>query len=835
LDTSAKTNEQLSAEVAQLRSELETSRRIAEIFLTADDEGMYAEVLGVILETTQSEYGVFGYINDDGDLVCPSLTRNIWDECLVPDKDIVFPHHTWSGIWGKSMREKKTLLSNEAFSIPQGHLSVTRALNTPIVHRGQLIGNLLVGNKPADYNDSDVRMLKTIAEHIAPVLKARLQRNVQQLQRNKAETQLERIHAAVQAGIILQSADGSILHANRIACEIFDMTPEDIQGKTSRSTEWQMVTEDGSPVPGDEHPSMITIRKGKPIRNAVRGLFADDKEKIRWLLINTEPISDPKTGELKEVLITFTDITDHKKTEQALRQSEAFIKAVLDNLPIGIAVNSVDPAVKFEYMNDKFPEFYRTTRETLADPDAFWNAVYEDPEFREEMKNRVIDDCASGDPERMYWVDVPLTRKGRKTTYITARNIPVPDKNMAISVVWDVTHRKLAEEERSTLEAQIQHAQKLESLGVLAGGIAHDFNNLLMAILGNVDLAMMDLSQASPVQQNLTEIKNASVRAADLAKQMLAYSGKGRFVVTAMDLSEAVEEMGHMLDVSISKKAVLKYNLSQNLPPMEADATQIRQIIMNLITNASEAIGDRSGLISITTNTIQADRRYLRETYLDEDLAPGLYVTLEVADTGCGMDSETQAKFFDPFFTTKFTGRGLGMAAVLGIVRSHEGAINVYSEPGKGTTMKVLFPAASDGTQTLSTSQIESDEKWKGSGSVLLVDDEETVRRIGTMMIKRLGMTIITSVDGREAIDIYRREGDKIDCVILDLTMPHMDGEETFRQLRRINPDVRVIMSSGYSEQEVTQRFRGKGISGFIQKPYELQKLSDTLRQTLGE
>ncbi|MBT3199934.1 MAG: response regulator, partial [Phycisphaerales bacterium] len=610
-------------------------------------------------------------------------------------------------------------------------------------------------------------------------------------------------------------------------------TAESITTRDSTDPIWSMLTEEGAAAPGDEHPSMITIRTGKPIRNTVRGVFSEDKGKIRWLLINTEPITDSATGQLEEVLTTFYDITDQRRTEQALRHSEAFIKTVLDNLPIGIAVNSVDPAVKFDYMNDRFPEYYRTTREALADPDAFWDVVYEDPEFREEMKKRVIDDCASGDPQRMHWADIPLVRKGRKTTYITAKNIPVPDKQMAISVVWSVTDRKLAEEEQRALQAQIQHAQKLESLGVLAGGIAHDFNNLLMAILGNVDLAMMDLPSSSPVQQNLTEIKNASVRAAELSRQMLAYSGKGRFVVTAMDLSEAVTEMGHMLDVSISKKAVLKYNLKPDLPAMEADATQIRQIIMNLITNASEAIGDKSGFIAITTDTIQADRQYLRDTYLDEDLAPGLYVTLEVADTGCGMDAETQAKFFDPFFTTKFTGRGLGMAAVLGIVRSHNGAINVYSEPGKGTTMKVLFPIVSGETQAISAKQAQADRKWKGSGTVLLVDDEAIVRQIGTMMIKRLGMTTITANDGRDALEIYQEHRDDIDCVILDLTMPHLDGEQTFRQLRKIDPDICVLMSSGYSEQEVTQRFQGKGIGGFIQKPYELQKLADTLRKAL--
>ena len=409
---------------------------------------------------------------------------------------------------------------------------------------------------------------------------------------------------------------------------------------------------------------------------------------------------------------------------------------------------------------------------------------------------------------------------------------PVSDSGYVNIYGRDITERKRSEEEGRLLQAQIQHAQKLESLGVLAGGIAHDFNNLLMAILGNADLALMDLSHVSPVCENLQEIKKASQRAAELARQMLAYSGKGKFVIELLDLSEVVEEMAHILKVAVSKKAILKYNFADNLPPFEGDATQVRQVIMNLITNASEAIGDRSGVISITVGAMQADRGYLREMYIDENLPEGLYVTLEVSDTGCGMDGETLRKLFDPFFTTKFTGRGLGMAAVLGIVRGHSGAMKVSSELGKGTTMKVLFPSV-EGKTAATTNWDAVAADWRGSGTVLLVDDEESVRDIGAMMLNRLGMTVIVACDGVEAVDIFAQRHDEIDCVILDLTMPHMDGEQAYHELRRIDPEVRVIMSSGYNEQDVTQRFVGKGLRGFIHKPYEFDMLVATLRKAI--
>jgi len=413
--------------------------------------------------------------------------------------------------------------------------------------------------------------------------------------------------------------------------------------------------------------------------------------------------------------------------------------------------------------------------------------------------------------------------------YYTTIKFPLvqEDRTLLAGFTIDITDRRQAEEDRLNLEKQLLHAQKLESLGVLAGGIAHDFNNLLMAIMGNADLALMRLNPESPVVDNLKRIEQASARAADLAKQMLAYSGKGKFVIEHLDISRLVEEMLHMLEVSISKKAILRLNLTSPIHSVEADATQLRQIIMNLVINASEAIGDKSGVIAITSGCMECDRNYLKDVWLDENLSGGLYVYLEIADTGCGMEKETMAKLFDPFFTTKFTGRGLGMAAVLGIIRGHKGAIKVYSELNKGTTFKILLPASYRPAEMFNGAAHTDD--WQGSGTVLLVDDEETVRAIGSEMLRELGFQVITADDGREGVAAYKQHQD-IAFVILDLTMPHMDGEQCFRELRQLRPDVKVIMSSGFSEHEVTQKFAGKGLAGFIQKPYKFSVLKEAIR-----
>jgi len=395
----------------------------------------------------------------------------------------------------------------------------------------------------------------------------------------------------------------------------------------------------------------------------------------------------------------------------------------------------------------------------------------------------------------------------------------------------DVTDRKRAEQERIRLEQQLLHTQKLESLGVLAGGIAHDFNNILTAIMGNADLALKKLGKDSPAFENLRRVERAAAQAADLARQMLNYSGKGKFVVEHLDLGTLLEEMLHLLEVSISKKVELRLNLAPALPSVEADPTQMRQIVMNLVINASDAIGDQSGTITISTGCAHYDRGTLKGVWNNQQLSEGEYVYLEIADTGCGMDKETLGRVFDPFFTTKFTGRGLGMAAVLGIIRGHQGAIKVQSEPGRGSTFSILLPASGKPVELFEDTNGEA--HWRGSGKVLLVDDEENVRAIGKEMLEELGFEVVTASDGLEALQIYERTPE-VAVVVLDLTMPNMDGEQCLRELRRLDGNVKVIMSSGFSESEVTRKFLGKGMGGFVHKPYTFATLRNAVMQLLA-
>ncbi|MDQ6968019.1 MAG: ATP-binding protein, partial [Mariprofundaceae bacterium] len=404
----------------------------------------------------------------------------------------------------------------------------------------------------------------------------------------------------------------------------------------------------------------------------------------------------------------------------------------------------------------------------------------------------------------------------------------------AEALAANAINSKKTHQMRVDMRSQIEHMQRLESLGVLAGGIAHDFNNILTAILGNAAMAERKaLLDPHATQGYLNKIVTSSERAADLCKQMLAYSGKGKFEVRAIDLSILVEEITNLLEISISKSVVLKYHLTDQLPAVEADAAQLQQVIMNLTINASDAIADKSGVISISTGVMHADRAYLSGTSLDDALPEGRYVYLEVSDTGCGMDKETQKKVFEPFFTTKFTGHGLGMSAVLGIVRGHHGAIKFYSELKHGTTFKVLLPISEQPVDAPLPWAEPAAEPWHGSGTVLIVDDEETIREMASMMLEDMGFTTLTAQDGLDGVNVYRQHQKEIAVVLMDMTMPKMDVKTCFTELRIINKDVKVLLSSGYNEQEAISSFAGQGLAGFIQKPYTPEALQEKLQQTL--
>lgn len=516
-------------------------------------------------------------------------------------------------------------------------------------------------------------------------------------------------------------------------------------------------------------------------------------------------------------------INDHRLAEDKLIQEKNFSDAIINSMP-GVFAMCADDGSIIRW-NKNFESMLGYAPEEIKEIDVSQTV---DPEVREYSRKK-IQDIFSRSTTGAEEVTAISKTGVRKPFYINAHKIVLAGRSYILGFGVDISDLKKAEEERQRLLEQIRYVQKLESLGVLAGGIAHDFNNLLMAILGNVELALIDRKESDPAYHNLTEIKKITRRAADLTSQMLAYSGKGRFVVEKIDLPHLVAEMASMLDVSISKKASVIYDFAVDTPSIDADATQIRQVIMNLITNASDAIGENSGIITISTGKEYCNGRTAEEFFPDTVLQAGNYAFLEVSDSGIGMDQNIIQKIFDPFFTTKFTGRGLGLAAVSGIVKGHMGTIRIESVPGMGSSFRVIFPSSRLSESADIISESKEIDNWHSSRTILLVEDEESVRMVASKMLNHIGFNVIGASDGKEAIDIFIQKTSEIACVILDLTMPQMDGKECYVELKCIRPDIPVILSSGYMESDSHTELFNSGIAGFLHKPYNLKNMRHVL------
>jgi PAS domain S-box-containing protein len=406
--------------------------------------------------------------------------------------------------------------------------------------------------------------------------------------------------------------------------------------------------------------------------------------------------------------------------------------------------------------------------------------------------------------------------------------------NAVLGISRDLSDRKNAENERAEIESRLQQAKKMESLGTMAGSIAHNFNNLLMVVLGNLEIAIEDLPQESAASRIIQRAINASHRAADLSSMMLTYVGQLKKESVPVDLSHTVKAVLKTMDESKMAHVVLDLDLADPMPLVAADADQMRQMISGFITNAIESLGKETGRVRISTGSMHCDRYYLATTYLKEEMPEGMYAYVEVADTGCGMDADTLGNVFDPFFSTKFTGRGLGMAAVMGIIRSHDGAVRVRSVEGEGSVFTALFPIRG---RLAPRDRADSPKIEVGADgkTVLLVDDEEMIMDIGSQFLTRLGYTVLTASGGREALDIVERASGSIDCVLLDFTMPGMDGLETMLQIKEIRPDARIIISSGYTRQQIEDRFACiDRPDDYIQKPFDMKVLKGKLEAVIS-
>ncbi len=596
---------------------------------------------------------------------------------------------------------------------------------------------------------------------------------------------LQSVLDSVSEGILLKAQDGSALAYNRAAVSLLG---------ASLVTEW-----DGHK-PNDHQ--ILERRDGLVIERS------------------TQPISG--IGQL----YVLRDITEERRANAALLD----LQLVIATMRQGFATVSYETG-NIESANAAMGLLHGYTSQELTGFPAAQLLTGTERE-RRQCLSEIRD---SADAEGFWEGELRSLRKDGSLTYSSLRvNRHLSGERKFFSFIQtDITQQKLMQAEAEAFQSKLLQAQKLESLGVLAGGVAHDFNNLLTGILGNASLAMDSLSPVSPVRLQIEQVVKAGERAADLTRQLLAYSGKGRFIVEPVDLSALAEETRQLVQLSVPKSIQLKMNLKKGLPLVEADTAQLQQLLMNLVINGAEAMGEEPGTVQVTTGTQQLEERDISAAFASDHLKPGLYVFVEVQDTGCGMSEETKRQIFDPFFTTKFTGRGLGLAAALGIVRGHGGTIKVYSVPKMGSTFKVFLPVAKD--QTLANTGKTEAVGLNGRGTVLVVDDEDVVRNITKMALAHYGYDVQLAENGLRGVEKFEQSPELFSAVLLDLTMPIMGGEEAFRRLRDIRPDVPVVLTSGFNEQEAVRRFAGKRLAGFLQKPFTAQQLAQAIRNALGQ
>ncbi|MDP1825392.1 MAG: response regulator [Archangium sp.] len=488
---------------------------------------------------------------------------------------------------------------------------------------------------------------------------------------------------------------------------------------------------------------------------------------------------------------------------------------------------------QFVQYNDATLEMLRCTREELASlhPSALSPATQPDGQDSFTKANKMIAAAVAVGTHRFEWTHCSPHRPDFPVevvlTPVTKGEAPM------LMVVWrDITERKRAE------EAQ-RKTQKLESLGLLAGGIAHDFNNLLAAILGNLSLARLEVPPGNPALDYLKHMEAAVDKAAHLTRQMLAYSGQGSLTIKPVDLAREVREMADLLSASVPKGVKLVYEAQGEVPPVRADAAQLGQVIMNLVINAAESIlprnpasaplADGLGTVTLHTGSVTLSEAQIIRDFEGQSVRPGLHALLRVTDTGSGMSREVQAQIFDPFFSTKKSGRGLGLSALMGIVRAHKGGVLLDSEPGRGTTFTVYLPASAE--PLLPPDPRPATALETEGGRVLLVEDEPMVRRSTRNLLEALGFSVVEAADGDEAIEVFKAERATLRWVLMDLTMPRMDGHTAFLALQKIDPSVKVVLSSGWAAADVVERFRGHPPAGFLSKPFVLAEILATLHQ----
>ncbi|MFN8011497.1 MAG: PAS domain S-box protein [Holophagaceae bacterium] len=562
------------------------------------------------------------------------------------------------------------------------------------------------------------------------------------------------------------------------------------------------------------------LLRGETARGSLEARLAGG-DPPRWVHLDGWPL--PEGG----VRCLLRETTEVHRAQEALQESEARWRTIAETASCAIFIYTRT----FTYVSGYACELLGRSREELLDT-PFWEVVH--PDDRETVRARGLA-RQRGEPVPSRYEFRVLRPDGTvRWVDFTAGAIQHGGQTLGLGTAFDITDRVAAVESRLEMERRMLESQRLESLGLMAGGVAHDFNNLLTIILGNASLALEEAAPGGVVHGALGAIASTAHRAADLTRQMLAYSGRGRFLREPTDLNATLRALTTLVESSIPRHIRLHYDLAPDLPAVEADPTQLQQVVLNLLTNAVEALGERAGSITVRTSLQAVAYDDLAAALHDQRVEAGPHLLLEVADTGAGMDEETRRRIFDPFFTTKPSGRGLGLAALQGIVRAHRGGITVESAPGLGTTFRVYLPALGMPAHAASEPPA-ADPAWTSTGRILVVDDEASIREMATRVLRRAGFEVATAAHGQEGVEALARQPGDVRAVLLDLSMPVMGGGEALAALRALSPGLPVLLSSGYEGESRVQQLLQEPATRFLQKPYTAPELLSAMRELLGE
>jgi PAS domain S-box-containing protein len=630
----------------------------------------------------------------------------------------------------------------------------------------------------------------------------------------------ERILEAVPGGVVVVSTSGAVFKANAEAQRVLGLSFDALTRRFVSDFGPETFREDGSVCPVEDYPVSRCLATGEPQPAMLIGV-RQPRGALAWAYFRAEPLRAPD-GALAGAVVTFVDVSARLRAEAELRRSEERFRMLVESSPDHILV--VDRDGRIGFLNRVAPSF---AMHEVVGRTCFELSRPEDHAALHAALEAIFE---AGKPSTS-WEGSDTRGRIYECSMIPLRD-PDGSVTQAMMITTDVTERRRSEEERRHLDRSLMQAQRLGSLSLFAGGVAHDFNNMLVGIRGNIELALQRLGPSSPARQVLDDARRATHHASELTSQLLAYSGRREHAAEPVDLNALTEEMTQLLRATTANRAAVKLELAPELPTAEGDATQVRQVLMNLLTNATESLGGEPGAVTVRTSVAGAeDVRAWSNALAPGEPVAARYVVLEVHDDGCGMDAETRARVFDPFFTTKVTGRGLGLAAALGIVRGHRGAIGVESAPGAGSTFRVAVPARDAAPPTAPAAAPAAAHAPRPAAPipaaerplVLVVDDEKHVRSVARIALEEGGFRVLTAEDGRGALDLFTANAPAVRAVVLDLLMPDMGGAEALLALRQIREDVPVILSSGFGEDTATQRL--EGLAGFLRKPYHLDEL----------